>query len=220
MRYSVTRLHTPPVIDADWNKSPWPDIKPITLNNFLGPDKPEHRPVTQAKVAYDDDALYVIFRVEDRYVRAVAPQHQACVCSDSCAEFFFIPGTPRDAGYFNIEANCGGTMLFHFQAIPREDATSISMDNIAEMQIAHSLPAIVDPEITEPTAWTVAYRLPINILEHYAAVVQPAPGVVWPANFYKCADDTSHPHWLTWAHVDPSPRGFHHPDAFGELVFA
>jgi hypothetical protein len=39
------------------------------------------------------------------------------------------------------------------------------------------------------------------------------------ANFYKCADQTSHPHWLTWASVDyPQPK-FHLPEFFGRLVF-
>ena len=190
------------------------------LEDFLGPDAPEHRPRTQAKVAYDDEALYVIFHVEDQYVRAVAPQHQSRVCSDSCSEFFFVTGTDINQGYFNIEMNCGGIMLFHFQPVPKQDVVTVTQDHLAQMEVAHSLPATVDPEILDPTTWTVEYRLPIAILEKYCPVVKPSPGIVWHANFYKCADDTSHPHWLTWAHVDPSPRGFHRPDTFGELIFS
>ena len=50
-------------------------------------------------------------------------------------------------------------------------------------------------------------------------VEKPGTGVSWRANFYKCADKTSHPHWLTWAEIDyPNPK-FHLPDFFGRLDF-
>ncbi len=61
--------------------------------------------------------------------------------------------------------------------------------------------------------------LPVEILKKYASVEKPAPGVTWKANFYKCADKTSYPHWLTWNPVDhPSPN-FHLPQYFGAIVF-
>jgi hypothetical protein len=50
-------------------------------------------------------------------------------------------------------------------------------------------------------------------------VEKPGPGVTWRANFYKCADKTSHPHWLTWAPVNyPKPK-FHLPEYFGRIEF-
>ena len=41
----------------------------------------------------------------------------------------------------------------------------------------------------------------------------------WRANFYKCADRTSHPHCLTWAPVDFPVPNFHLPRSFGVLEF-
>jgi hypothetical protein len=38
--------------------------------------------------------------------------YQGDVWTDSCVEFFFTPGPDLDDGYFNIEANCGGTLEF------------------------------------------------------------------------------------------------------------
>jgi len=43
--------------------------------------------------------------------------------------------------------------------------------------------------------------------------------VTWRANFYKCADSTSHPHWLTWSPVDHPTPHFHLPAFFGTLEF-
>ena len=115
--------------------------------------------------------------------------------------------------------NCGGTTLFCFQRAPRKDVVEIPESEHAKITIAHSLPKIVDPEIATPVAWTVEYRLPIEILQKHCAMTPPAPGVVWRANFYKCGDQTLHPHWLTWSPVAfPKPQ-FHLPEFFGELVF-
>jgi hypothetical protein len=175
----------------------------------------------QAKLAYDRDCVYVIFRVEDRYVRAVAKRHQGEVWKDSCVEFFFTPGDDVSQGYFNLEMNCGGTMLLHSQRVPRESTRRVADEDLARIEVAHSLPKIVEPEIETPTTWTVSYRLPVEIFRKYFSgdFQNPAPGVTWRANLYKCADDSSHPHWLTWSPVVHAQPDFHRPQSFGTLVF-
>jgi hypothetical protein len=215
--YHVKKVNEPVAIDGTWDAGLWKNVTPLDINLYMG-EKPEHQPKTQAKVLYDANAIYVTFRVEDKYVRAVAA-HQGPVCTDSCAEFFFTPGTDTAKGYFNIEMNCGGTMLFHHQIVPRVDSKDISQTDCDKMTVYHSLPKNIDPEIKEPTTWIVQYRLPFDILENYAKIVRPAPGVVWRANFYKCADHTSHPHWLTWAKVNRPTPNFHVPECFGKLIF-
>ena len=58
--------------------------------------------------------------------------------------------------------------------------------------------AEIDAEIEETTAWTITLTIPNALIAEVAAPHSPrlpAPGVVWPANFYKCADASSHPHW-------------------------
>ena len=218
MKYQVRRFSKPPVIDANWDKAPWDALEALSVEHAFG-GEPEHRPRTQAKVGWDREAVYVIFRVEDRYVRAVAAKHQDPVYRDSCAEFFFTPGKDLPRGYFNLEMNAGGTMLFHFQAVPKENVVTVSEADCARVLIAHSLPATVEPERPEPVVWTVEYRIPTDILPKYARVDRPAEGVTWRVNFFKCGDDTSHPHWLTWSPVRKSPLGFHLPECFGELTF-
>ena len=81
------------------------------------------------------------------------------------------------------------------------------------------MPGIIDPEITDPVLWTIKYALPVTILEKYAGIEQPAAGITWKANFYKCADKSSHPHWLTWNLVDKPEPDFHCPQYFGNIVF-
>ena len=215
--YNVERTGGPVALDGAWDGPSWGPVPPLHLARHMG-DVPAHRPYVRAKLLYDEDHVHVIFRVEDRYVRAVQ-EHQGAVCRDSCVEFFFTPGTNPTAGYFNLETNCGGSMLFHHQTEPRGDHVEIARGDCDRIARLHSLPETVDPEITDPVTWVLQYRLPLDILAHHSEVVRPAPGAVWRANFYKCADSTSHPHWLTWSPVERPRPDFHVPECFGRLVF-
>jgi hypothetical protein len=65
----------------------------------------------------------------------------------------------------------------------------------------------------------VAYRIPLALFEAYAGALGALPGTSWRANFYKCADRTSHPHWGAWNPIG-EVLNFHKPETFGELRFA
>ncbi len=218
MFYKAQRKPGFPIEDWVWNEPPWKDVPSLVIGNFMGP-RPEHFPRAEVKVIYDTRALGVMFRVEDRYVRSVARNDQDAVYKDSCVEFFFTPGFDLSLGYFNLEMNCSGTMLFHFQPRPREDRIVIPASECTRVERVHSFPRIVLPEIQEPVTWTLAYEIPYDLLEIYCPVVKPGPEAVWRANFYKCGDHTSHPHWLTWAPVDRPKPDFHCPEFFGTLAF-
>jgi hypothetical protein len=214
----AARLASPPNNDAVWDSSPWNNIPSEPIKNYMGM-KPHHFPKAEVKIAYNDAAIYVMFRVEDKYVRAVAEEHQDNVWEDSCVEFFFTPDPEVSIGYFNLEMNCGGTMLFHFQPGAGRERVVLPKSECGRIKTAHSLPRIVDPEIELPVTWTVEYRIPIDLLEKYCRVTTPAPYVTWRVNFYKCADKTSRPHWLTWAPVNSPKPNFHLPRSFGILEF-
>lgn len=215
---NIQKINPFPIQHSDWNTSPWGDLPSVPLLNHMG-EKPVHFPKTRVKLAYDENSIYVMFRVEDRYIRATATSHQDDVYKDSCVEFFFTPGTDLSKGYFNLEMNCGGTLLFHFQAKPRKNRIIIPVEDCRKIACVNSLPHIIDPEITDPVTWTVAYTVPVALLEKYCPTDPPAPKTVWRANFYKCADNTSHPHWLTWSPIDHPVPDFHRPQSFGTLQF-
>ena len=216
--YVVRRLPTPRPAGGSGDGSAWDGIPSLRVEQPMG-RVPDFLPSVQAKVAWEDGFLDLIFRVEDRYVRAVARQHQDPVCRDSCVEFFFTPGADLGLSYFNLEVNCGGTVLFAWH--PKGgNVIPIAAVDLEQIEIKSSLPKIVEPEIEGPTMWSVEYRLPFSVIHRYCPEASPPEaGVVWRANFYKCADATSHPHWLTWSYVDHPVPKFHMPQCFGRLEF-
>jgi len=218
MKYKVKKTNSSVILNGDWNFSQWEHAGILELNNFMG-NKPEHFPKTQAKLLYDDKNIYVFFMVEDRYVRAVAKKTHDSVCADSCVEFFFTPSQDLSKGYFNLEINCGGTMLLHYGNDNMGNRKPLDIADCEKIEIFHSMPKIVEPEITEPKIWVLQYKLPFEMLNKYCSIDKPASGVKWRANLYKCADKTSHPHWLTWSFVDNPTLSFHLPQYFGVLEF-
>jgi len=220
LEHVVKRVNSPVPVDADWDKVVWKNIPPISLDHFMG-EKPDHFPKVQVKMAYDNNFIYLIWKVDDQYVKAVADENQGPVFRDSCVEFFFTPANSLGPKYFNLEINCGGTMLFYHQDHRDQSGTRVpvSEKDMSEIKVAHSLPRMIPVEIKEKTTWYMEYAIPFEILSNYYGLQAPKSGSIWKANFYKCADGTSHPHWLTWSPVDFPKPNFHLPQYFGELEF-
>jgi hypothetical protein len=216
--YHVARLTQPLKIDAVWDKTQWKNVKPLDITNYMG-KVPGFKPVAQAKMMYDDQNLYVIFHVRDCCVRCITKEINGPVWEDGAVEFFFAPDANKPLLYFNLEVNCGGTPLMHYNLIPRSEGAEIPADDIKRIEIAHTLPQIIDPEMKEPVEWTLEYKIPIAMLERYSAVTQPKKGIVWKANFYKIAENSSNPHYITWSVVNVAEPDFHRPEFFGKIIF-
>lgn len=216
--YNVKRLEQSMIIDASWDKTQWQNISAVSITNYMG-SVPKLKPVVEAKMMYDDNNIYVIFRVQDQYVRCLTSEFNGPVWEDSACEFFFAPDSSYKERYFNIEMNCGGTPLMHFNLVPRVETKVLDIEDIKQIEIAHSLPQIVDPEINTPVTWTLEYKIPLSMLEKYSGVTHPQKGVEWRANFYKIAENNSNPHYITWAVVENDKPNFHLPQFFGKLKF-
>ena len=134
-------------------------------------------------------------------------------------EFFFSPDSSYPLRYFNLEINAGGTPLIFYISKPWNDFRKLENDDINKIEIAHSLPKKVDPEITEPVTWIIEFRVPIDMLKKYSNVTTPGPGVTWKGNFYKTGSKTSNPNYMTWSFVDNPTPNFHLPQFFGTLKF-
>ena len=187
-----------------------------TIANFH-PMSSDHRPETRFIVTRDDRGILVCFTVADRYVRAVAqgrPKVDAYL--DSCVEFFFKPRGERT--YVNIEMTIAGAAhISHvrdWRRLPKgglADAVFVESSDIV-IETDHKGP--IDPEIAEPVNWRASAFVPYGFMRR-----------VWGdgcnmgeflCNFYKCADNSSHPHWGSWAPIDEK-LNFHRPECFGLL---
>ena len=188
--------------------------------DFFHPSSSDHRPHTIVRAVTAAGQLWVRFDVNDRYVRSIFTTYLDPVYRDSCVEFFVRPDAR--SGYFNFEVNCGGTLLLYYIQDWRRKGDSferfrpVKYDDARDIVVSHTLPQVVEPEIPQPVTWSVTLAIPLVMLQRYlgSPLTLERP---WRGNFYKCGDDTSHPHWAAWAPIGER-LDFHQPEQFGELV--
>lgn len=219
--YAVPWTRRAPFAEGTEGPDPWAGVPALAVAAFR-PEGSAHRPRTRVQLLHDGQAIYGRFRVEDRYVRCRRTAFQDEVFKDSCVECFLQP--QEGGGYFNFEFNCGGALRVFYITDPVRAPggfrafAPLSPAEGARVRVAATLPAVVEPEIAAPTAWELVFGIPLAVLKAYSGPLGPLPGRRWRANFYKCADDTSHPHWAAWSPVDR--LDFHRPACFGVLQFA
>jgi len=202
------------------DKSNWEDLTPVRLLQIRR-ESSDHHPPTNVRLFRNKEALYGKFSVTDRFVRCMQTGYQAKVSKDSCVEFFLKPA--GSVGYFNFEFNCGGNLLCYYIRNPKKkDGKRIDYDILSEedlkmVQRESTLPEIIEKEITDKTCWELAFRIPFYLIQKYTALSARSFKQPWYGNFYKCGDETSMPHWISWT---PLPeKNFHLPDCFGKLLF-
>jgi hypothetical protein len=205
----------------DWNAPTWAVAETLEIENFRS-EGSSHRPQTSARLLYDAHGIHGIFSVRDRFVRCIRTNYMDQVWKDSCVEFFVQP--KADKGYFNFEFNCGGAFLCCYITDPARAPEGFKSfvrvpKSVAEkVRCNATLPKRVDPEVQEPVNWSLQFFIPFVMLEEFVGPIGPVAGQTWRGNFFKCADESSHPHWASWAPVDE--LNFHLPRCFGNLQFS
>jgi hypothetical protein len=61
----------------------------------------------------------------------------------------------------------------------------------------------------------VGFYLPFKFFESRTGSLGNVSGQTWRANFYKCGNLTSHPHWASWNPL--AFKNFHLPEYFGRI---
>ncbi|MDD5597312.1 MAG: carbohydrate-binding family 9-like protein [Victivallaceae bacterium] len=208
-------------LNAPWNEAAWKTADIVNINIFRDRST-DHHPETQCKLLYNENGIYGLFQVKDRYVRSISTKFQESVCRDSCVEFFVEPAGGK--GYLNFEFNCGGNMLVSriVNAARTENGFAeyykLTEDDVAGMEQFTTMPPVVEPEITEPVTWRRGFFIPLSVFEKTTGLQSAElSGQTWRANLYKCADKTSHPHWASWQPL--TATNFHLPECFGKITF-
>jgi len=197
-----------------WDDSVWGQQPAVSISHVLSQTTSPSPPTTQAKVLYSDRGLLLFFRVQNEHgvLRRFAT-YQDPVYKDSCVEFFVQP--KEGAGYFNFEMNSLGTLLLSFVTIEKGERKTTPLPSHVG-----ALVQVLDQGMTQnfdlSYNWHVQYFIPYKVFEAYVDVNLQT---VWHGNFYKCCDDSPHPHWVSWSPIANQELNFHQPSYFGKLVF-
>ena len=168
-----------------------------------------YAPEVTFRIAHSDDALAVMFEVEEDHLRAVAMSAEENVWEDSCVEFFVE--NPAGEGYFNFEVNCIGTMLAA-KRLSRTEATLFNAEQMDKIRCFGSLAKAPIDSRGAGQKWWMVEVIPFSLLG-----LKSAPKSL-QCNFYKCGDKCARPHFLSWSPIDKPEPNFHCPEFFGEVI--
>lgn len=185
----------------------------LKIDNVNWPDSFPEKPEVTVEVSNDHEFLYLHYHVRGEQLRAVTTEDQGAVWEDSCVEFFCqVPG---DKHYMNFECNCIGAMVGSRRLGRAEEVVKFSPEEMAQIERRCTYPRELIEEQDGLHEWDVELKIPLTLIFREQAPVFPQ---VLRANFYKCADKTKKPHFLSWQPIPLPKPDFHCPQFFGEIV--
>ena len=174
-----------------------------------------YAPQVTFKIAHSDEMIYLKFKVIEEHIVAKRTETNSSTHRDSCVEFFIDPDD--SGGYYNFEFNCIGTA--HIAYGPnRKNRTFIDKDLIeSQLFIASSLGREPFEEKSGEHQWELVAAIPASLFVYHQGLN--FDGLNAKANLYKCADDSTKPHYLSWSKVNSERPDFHRPEYFGSFHF-
>lgn len=194
--YTITKVTGTP----DFNRIP-----SLPIDTLLWCD--EVPIVAQAKLCYDENAIYVQLSAKEPNIRAEEKGPLGAPCEDSCLEFFFRP-MADDIRYLSIECNPNGCLYLGFCNTDRR-IIRLLPDEVKSIE-----PVI---EMTED-GWQVTYAVPASYVQLFFPAFQLEAGKVIYANCFKCGDLTVQEHYLSWNPIEVVDPNFHLPEFFGKMI--
>lgn len=173
-----------------------------------------YKPVVRFNIAYSDNEVFLKYYITENSVKAEKTKSNEMVCEDSCVEFFVSPA--GDGIYYNFEFNPIGTILLG-SGHGRSDSVRASENHISLIRRITSLGTEPFTEIKGKVIWNITIAIPLKAF--YNHNIERLNGKTFRANFYKCGDKLSVPHYVTWNPVKTEKPDFHRPEHFGILEF-
>lgn len=172
-----------------------------------------YAPKVELSLVYGDKELYLKYYVEDKYFIARKSETNQNIYEDSCVEFF---AAPSDDGYYNFEMNALGACLMGYGP-SRNDRIRVNPDIVSKIRRMSSFGDNPQMEETTNVTWNLVVAIPFDVF--YMHRITNLSGCQLKANFYKCGDKLSVPHYLSWNPIKTDKPDFHKPDYFGLLAF-
>jgi hypothetical protein len=186
------------------------DKHPVAVENW---DTYPEKPHVSFSISWKDQYLFLKFFVTESNVRGIFSHDYDPVYRDSCVEFFF--STEKNGPYYNIETNCIGTCLAE-KGTSRHNRLLLPEHLISSIKRFPSLGNKPFEEKHELISWNLLLLIPVSQI---AEIPDDLTKKILYVNLYKCGDDLSFPHYLSWRPIKTAQPDFHRPEFFFPMTF-
>ncbi len=210
------KLSVPQIKDFDFNKAEQTRQNllqngcKVLIDTLNWAEDFPHLPKVELHLAYSQEGLWLDYSVEGQDLRTLSPSDGNYVHTDSCVEFFMQK--ERGESYINFEFNAGGICYASHHQTPK-DSTLLSQEEFKSIKRWGSHLGEQKDIANEEVKWNLMLFIPWETMGYKVGEV---PSKFF-ANFYKCGDETAHPHFVSWSPIDEPSPAFHRPQFFGEI---
>lgn len=172
------------------------------------------KPKASFKIGHNGTHLFLQYFVEENEILAKTTKDNGAVWTDSCVEFF-IQFTNSDY-YYNLELSCIGKALFGY----RKERKNVVYANSEIMSSIRRYPSLGEKNFDKKQGdfkWNLLVIIPASA--YWQSEITSFDGVKAKANFYKCGDNLTKPHYLSWNPIRSEKPNFHIPDYFENITF-
>ena len=185
------------------------DISVLSWNEFT------YAPKVKFRIAHHKNNILLKYYVTEDNILAEQTAINSSVSKDSCVEFFFDP--LGDGNYYNLEFNCIGTIRLSYGA-GRSKREFVEPEIVAKyIKTVSTLGNLPFSEKKGGYTWDLTIIIPAEVMTFNEGIT--FNGLRSKGNFYKCGDDTSKKHYLSWNPIVSEVPDYHRPSDFGYLNF-
>lgn len=210
----INEIHHKGVIDIDLAEQLLESNAEFQLIETINWTEYPYKPEVKFKMAYCKNQILLKYYVTEESIRAKETRVNGAVHKDSCVEFFISINGKNT--YYNFEFNCIG--IPHVGYGPgRTNRVLIDPGMLKLIKVRSSLGNQPFEEKTGGHKWEMMIIIPKECLTYDKDIV--LKGLMAYANFYKCGDETSKPHYVSWNPVGTENPDYHQSAFFGKLIF-
>lgn len=190
------------------------EVEPQAIACCNWPEAYPYAPEVRFRMFHTGGRLLLRFDVRERYTAARVTEDNGRVWTDSCVEFFL---SLDDKGYYNFETTAIGRLLLGYRRSREEGVVHATPEVLRSVRRTTTLPPEPFAEREGDNRWSLTLAIPPEALFRHALASW--EGVEARANLYKCGDELSHPHFLSWRPIRTERPDFHRPEFFEPIQF-
>lgn len=166
------------------------------------------------KIAHNNHNIYLHYDVIEPEITATYLKHNTPVCKDSCIEFFIA--FEEDTNYYNFEFNALGSCLLAWGP-DRYNRQLLDIKIIDLIKVKTEIKRISQNGLTMFN-WKIFIIIPLSTFSFNN--IKSLKNIKAKANFYKCGNNLSKPHYITWNNIRSEKPDFHLKSYFREIEFS